>query len=184
MSHRTLKARRGGQQLAVLGFTAALLTMSAGALRAESSEAGLVGAWTVQVTLRDCATSAPIGAFNSLVTFHRGGTISENPGSLSFEAGQRSSGQGTWARKGDHTFRQRMIALILFDTEPNLPGSPTFDPSLPISPGFRAGWQTVTHTVEVVDADHYTSAGTNTFYDSSSDVYRTGCSTAVGQRFK
>lgn len=188
MSCRNSKPRRSGRLSAVLAFTGALLATSAGALRADAGAAaeaaGLVGTWTVQVTLRDCATNAPIGSFNSLVTFHRGGTISESAGSRTFAAGQRGAAQGTWARKGDHTYRQRMIALIVFDTAPNLPGTPTFDPSSPVSPGFRAGWQTVTHTIEVVDADHLTSAGTNTFYDSAGAVYRTGCSTSVAQRFK
>jgi hypothetical protein len=77
-----------------------------------------------------------------------------------------------------------MIALIVFDTAPNLPGTPTFDPSSPVTPGFRAGWQTVSHTIAVGDGDHLTSAGTNKFFDSTGAVYRTGCSTSVAVRFK
>lgn len=180
---RTSKARSGGYMLAVL----ALLTTSGGAARAESSasvfDVGLVGAWTVQVTLRDCTTNAPLGPpINSLVTFHEGGTLSESAGSPT--PGQRSAGQGIWTRKGHHTFRQRIIALILFDTAPNLPGTPTFDPTLPVTPGFFAGWATVAHTAKLTDADHLTSAGTNAFYKFDGTVYRTGCSTALGQRFK
>jgi hypothetical protein len=76
-----------------------------------------------------------------------------------------------------------MIALILFDTPANLPGTPTFDPSQPVSPGFRAGWQTVRHTV-TVDGDVLSSKGDNAFYDATGAVYRTGCSTATGQRFE
>jgi hypothetical protein len=77
-----------------------------------------------------------------------------------------------------------MIAIILFDTAPNLPGTPGFDPSLPASPGFFAGWQTVTHTVTPTDADHITSVGTNAFYKLNGEMYRTGCSTAVARRFE
>ena len=175
---------RTARVFATVAFTAALLVASASGLRAESeAETGLAGTWTIQVTLRDCATDAPVGSFNSLVTFHRGGTISEAAGSRSFAAGQRSAAQGTWVRKGE-TFRQRMIALILFDTAANLPGTPTFNPSLPVSPGFSAGWQTVRQTIDLVDADHLTSKGENVFYDAAGAVYRTGCSTAAGQRFK
>jgi hypothetical protein len=167
----------------------ALLATSGVVARAESGASlrrpDLAGAWTVQVTLRDCTTNAPLGPpFNSLVSFHEGGTLSEGTASLSFAPGQRSPGHGTWARKGHRTFGQQVVALILFDTEPNLPGTPTFDPSQPISPGFFAGWVTVSHTVELSDSDHLTSAGTNAFYKTSGEVYRTGCSTAVGQRFK
>jgi hypothetical protein len=67
-----------------------------------------------------------------------------------------------------------MIALIAFDTLPNPP----------VSPGFFAGWQEVTHTIELADASHLTSAGTNEFYKSDGTLYRTGCSTAVGRRFE
>ena len=42
----------------------------------------LAGAWSVQVTLRDCSTTAPLGPpFNSLVSFHAGGTLSESAAS-------------------------------------------------------------------------------------------------------
>jgi hypothetical protein len=189
MNRRDSKPRRH-RPFAVLAFGAALLATSAGALRAEpaatgaaAESSGLLGTWTIQVTLRDCTTNAPLGSFNSLVTFHRGGTISESAGSRSFAPGQRGAAQGTWARKSDGTFRQRMIALIVFDTAPNLPGTPSFDPSQPVTPGFSAGWQTVTHTIDV-DGDHLTSAGANAFHDTTGAVYRTGCSTAAGQRFK
>ena len=120
----------------------------------KDSNASVVGTWTVQVTLRDCQTSAPLGPpFNSLVTFHRGGTVTETAGSLAFAIGQRSAGHGTWTRNSARTFGQKMVALILFDTLPNLPGTPGFDPTRPVSPGFFAGWQTVNHTVQLVDSD-------------------------------
>ena len=77
-----------------------------------------------------------------------------------------------------------MIALILFDTPANLPGTPGFNPSLPVSPGFFAGWQTVTHTIKLTDENHGTSAGTNEFYKADGTSYRTGCSTAILQRFE
>jgi hypothetical protein len=76
-----------------------------------------------------------------------------------------------------------MIALVLFDTEPNLPGTPTFDPAKPVSPGFFAGWATVSHTVRFTGVDQIASIGTNSFYKANGDVYRSGCSTATGQRF-
>jgi hypothetical protein len=99
-------------------------------------------------------------------------------------AGQRSPGQGTWAREGWRTFSQDMIALILFDTPANLPGTPGFNPSLPVSPGFFTGWSIVRHTVKLsADGDHIASAGTNEFHKADDTVYRTGCSTATGQRF-
>jgi hypothetical protein len=75
-----------------------------------------------------------------------------------------------------------MTALVLFNTAPNLPGTPGFDPTKPVSPGFQAGWLTVTHTVALDGPDNLSSSGTNTFYRSDGTVYRNGCSTAIGVR--
>lgn len=189
MNWRPSEVRGGRRLAALLGLTGALLAASSGNAMAQSNEsaskAGLAGAWTGQVTLRACASGAALGApFNSLVTFHRGGTLSESAGGLAFAPGQRSAGHGTWTRDGGHTYLQRMVAMILFDTPSNLPGSPGFNPALPVSPGFFAGWQTVTHTVRLTDADDLTSAGTNAFYRADGTLYRTGCSTATAQRFE
>lgn len=181
--------RRSGRIVALLGLTAVLVALSAGRPNAQSNGSGgpadLVGTWAVQVTLRNCASGAPLGpAFHSLVTLHAGGTISESTVSPAFAVGQRGPAHGTWTRTGHGTYRQRMAAQIAFDTAPNLPGTPGFNPSLPVSPGFFAGWSVVTHTIRVADANHFTSAGTNEFYKSDLTVYRTGCSSAVATRFR
>lgn len=143
---------------------------------------GLVGPWRVEVTLRDCTTHAPIGTIRSLVTFHGDGTISETPELGTFAPGQRSDGHGTWRRTG-RTYLQKMVALIQFTTPPNLPGTPTFDPTQPITPGFEEGWQTVSHVVELTGSG-LRSAGTNAFYRSNGERYREGCSTAVAVPFR
>lgn len=71
-----------------------------------------------------------------------------------------------------------------FTTPPDLPGASGFDPSLPVSPGFSAEWQTVSHTLTLTDADHATSTGTNPFYAVDGQVYRIGCSTAIAERLQ
>ena len=174
----TTSTRRAGTLAALLGLAGSLVMTAGSAATAQSSNSasknGLAGTWFVQVTVRNCATDAALGSFNSLVSFHNGGTLSEATSSPSFAVGQRSAGHGNWDAEGDHTYSQHMVALINFDT----PANP------PASPGFFAGWGTVTHTVELIDADHLTSAGTNSFYKSDGTLYRTGCSTAVGVRFE
>ena len=167
----------GGVAIAIALALAGTLTVTSSRTaigQSGASASGLGGTWIVQVTLRDCATGAPRAPFTSLVTFHRGGTLSESTASRAFAIGQRPSGHGIWTQQGPQTYLQRMIALILFDTPPNPP----------VSPGFFAGWQEVTHTIELVDAAHFTSSGTNEFYKADGTEYRTGCSTAVGQRFE
>ena len=132
------------------------------------------GTWLVRVTLRNCATGAALSSVNSIVTFAPGGTLIETPGATSFAPGQRSDGQGSWSHAGGHTYAERFVALIRFETPPNLP----------TSPGFFAGWQTVTHTVELEDSQNFSSRGTNEFFDTNGTLYRSGCSTAVGRRFE
>jgi hypothetical protein len=189
MIRNTSKLTATARALAISGLTMALLSLGSVPAGAQSDDSGdqasLAGAWMVQVTLRNCDTGAPLGpAFDSLVTFHGDGTMSEAPASLAFAPGQRSPGHGAWSRKRGQTYRQEMIALVLFDTEPNLPGTPGFDPTKPVSPGFFAGWQTVSHTIRLIAADQIASAGTNGFYKKNGDLYRSGCSTATGRRFQ
>ena len=166
--------------LLVLATSTSVFTQS----NRSAASQGLEGTWIVQVTLRNCATNASIGSVNSLVTFHAGGTITEDPSGSTFAIGQRSSGHGNWAFDGRRTFSQRMIALINFDTAANLPGTPGFNPSLPVTPGFFAGYSVVTHTLELTDANHATSSGTNEFFRLDGTSYRTGCSSATATRFE
>lgn len=181
----TSNLSRGPRILTVLGLAIAGLVTHGAAVPAYAggSDPRVVGTYAVQVTLRDCTTGAPAGPpFDALVTLHEGGTISEAAGGLAFAPGQRTPAQGSWARTGRRTYSQEMIALIVFGTPANLPGTPTFDPTKPITPGFQAGWQTVSHTITFSDATHATSSGGNAFYNSAGTLYRTGCSTAELER--
>ena len=165
-----------------LGTAFALLLTWAGTAQAAPS---LVGPWMVQVTLRDCTTGAPLGPpFNSLVTFQSGGTISESAGGTAFAPGQRSAGHGAWTDLGSQYYTQRMVAQILFDTPANLPGTPGFDPSKPVSPGFFAGWSIITHVLNLTDANHAASFGGNQFFKADGTQYRSGCSSATALRFE
>jgi hypothetical protein len=167
------------RRVATLGFTIALLAGCSGLALAQSNNSDsnglqIAGTWLVQVTVRNCATGAPLGSVNSIVTFAPGGTMIETPAGTGFAPGQRSDGQGLWRHEAGRTYSQRFIALIRFETPPNPPASP----------GFQAGWQTVTHTVELVDSDNLSSSGTHEFFDMNGNSYRSGCSTAVGRRFE
>lgn len=182
MNWRTSKTTIGGGVALCVGLTGALLAMSSAPASAQT--ASPVGTWIVQVTLRDCTSNAPLGPpFNSLVTFHQDGTISESAGGTTFAPGQRPPAQGAWVGVGANTFRQRLVSLINFDTPANLPGTPGFNPSLPVSPGFSAGGNIVSHTGTLIDADHLTSVGINQFFTSGGALYRSGCSTSTAWRF-
>lgn len=176
MTRTVSTARDVGRSLVVLSMSLALVLLAARAASAQQSAAQaptVQGVWYVQVTIRDCATGVALApAVRSLVTFAAGGTLHESVGGGGFAPGQRSDGHGTWTHKGGQTYDQRFVAMINFATAPG-PG-----------PGFEAGWIKVHHTVEVIDADHIESAGTNSFYRLNGEVYRTGCSTATATRFE
>jgi hypothetical protein len=153
-----------------------MVGVTEGGARAHQSVADartVQGVWYVQVVIRDCATGAALAPpVNSLVTFAAGGTVHESVSGGGFAPGQRTNGHGTWTHKGGQTYDQRFVSMINFTTTPG-PG-----------PGFEAGWMKVHHTVQMIDADHNQSSGTNSFYRLNGEVYRTGCSTATGRRFE
>lgn len=176
MTWTVTRGRALGRRAVMLSLGAALVLSAATAATAQQSGSQgrtVHGVWYVQVTIRDCATGVALAPpVNSLVTFAAGGTLHESVSGGGFALGQRSNGHGTWRHKGGHTYDQRFVSMINFTTGPG-PG-----------PGFEAGWMKVQHTVSVIDADHIESAGTNSFHRLNGDVYREGCSTAIGTRFE
>ena len=160
----------------MLGIGIALAGSAASIASAQSSNSQartVEGVWQVQVTVKNCSTGVALAPpVHSLVTFAAGGTLRESVSGGGFAPGQRSDGHGTWAHNGGQAYDQRFVTMINFATPPG-PG-----------PGFEAGWMKIHHTVEMIDADHTESAGTNTFYRLNGEIYRTGCSTATGTRFE
>ena len=135
----------------------------------------LVGVWTVQVQLLNCQTQAPIGpAFSSLLTFNDGGTMSEATTNPAFAPGQRGDGQGIWSHEGHGKFSAKSVVFINFTTPPNLP----------LSPGFKAGTQTIAQDIEFKDDDDFTSSATIQFADTTGAAYRQGCASADAKRFE
>lgn len=148
----------------------------------------LKGTWQVTVTQVSCPSGPTItpASFQSLLSFAGDETMSENTSSPAFAIGQRGPGLGVWNRDGRRTFQAKSIAFILFTTNANLPGTPGFNPMLPVGPGFTAGTQTITQTIEFGDnPDEFTTTNAAIqFADASGNVYRNGCATAVGKRFQ
>jgi hypothetical protein len=71
---------------------------------AQGSKA-LEGTWDVTVTIQACDTGASIRSFGRLITFHRGGTLTEWAASGSEAAPvSRSVGQGAWEYLGAQGF--------------------------------------------------------------------------------
>jgi hypothetical protein len=162
-------------RITIIMFLSLLATagMPSAALAQGEGARALEGVWAMSLTLRDCATTAPLGPpFRSLLTFHMGGTVSESPAGQ-FAPGQRSSGHGVWSHSGGATFSARIVAMVLFDTPP-----------APPAPGFQAGWQVIASTFTLTDADRLTLSATTQFFDINRQVYRSACPTGTAERFK
>ena len=79
-----------------------ILAVMAGPARADGAgPRAIEGVWAMSLTLRDCATGAPLGPpFRSLLTFHTGGTLSESAGTTRVRPRSALPGHGLWSRSG------------------------------------------------------------------------------------
>lgn len=83
------------------------------AANAQGSKA-LEGAWEVAVTLRDCASGASIRSFPRMITFHKGGTLTEWTAAGTDAAPvTRGVGQGAWEYLGNQQFTYSLKFLRL-----------------------------------------------------------------------
>jgi hypothetical protein len=172
--------------LAILTLSGALGLGSGFATAAEnqdtaSGESVLQGSWEVTVQPYICQTGAQVGLpFTSLLTFAKGGTVTEVSGTTSLLPGQGTTGLGVWAQTDDHqTFHAVSESLVLFDTT-----APPYNLSTPLPPSvpkYHAGMQTLTQTINV-DGNKLTDKSTTEFFDSTGAAYLQFCADAVGRR--
>jgi hypothetical protein len=136
----------------------------------------LEGIWGVVTQERNCTTNAAMGPpTRALVTYNAGGTVGESRYVPVFAAGQLSEGHGIWRHEGGPTYTGRVVTMVTFETAPGTP---------PGSPGFQAGWQIATQTITLTGPDSFTMTGSSQFFNTNREVYRVGCASRVGERFK
>jgi hypothetical protein len=137
------------------------------------SEHELVGTWLVTVQLNNCSGTTLGSPFASLLTFADGQTMIEDTTNPSFAVGQRGTGHGIWEFQGHHSYLVKSTAFINFTTTP------------PPPPGFTAGTQTITQTIEFNNGlDQWTADAQIAFADSTGAIYRQACATATAKRFE
>lgn len=123
----------------------------------------LAGTWDAAVAITNCSTGDVITTFQSIASFHQGGTFTGITSGT--PAARRSPEVGVWEHQGGNSYLFRFKAY-LFNTA-----------DAPI------GYQIVTHTVEL-DRDNlnYTSAGDAKIFNLAGTQIGAGCSSAVGTR--
>jgi hypothetical protein len=148
---------------AILAATALALSCGAGAgdaSKARDYTAHLQGAWTTQVTVRNCVTGdVLIGPFAGMSTFHQGGTQSETAAGT--PTVRRGPGHGLWNRTGKHSFDSKFV-FQRFDLN-----------------GFLIGTQEVRATQEVAEGSlQATAVAKIVLLDVNGVQVGAGCATA------
>jgi hypothetical protein len=159
--------------LAVLAVGAAmLLTVRRGAA-AHSDDwdrdgRTLAGTWVVTVTQHACPNGPAIAPpFQSLLTFDRGGTMTETTSNPMFFPALRGPGHGVWSHTGRHTYSADSLAFVTVN-------------------GVLAKTQKISQTIEMGDDPNQftTTAASVQFFDPAGNLLVSGCATATGQRFE
>ncbi len=132
-------------------------------------EGRLQGTWRVQVNPRNCQTGAPIPSFAVLLSFARGGTLTEVMNAQAFLPGQRTTGLGVWSHTHDNAYKAVWDAFILFDSPPPAP--------------FKRGVQRIMWDFEV-DGDQMTFAASSQFFDTNGNPLFMTCASGTGTRFE
>jgi hypothetical protein len=121
------------------------------------------GAWRNQITIRDCQSGTVLMSAQGLLTFHRGGTISETAAT---NPALRSPGHGVWAYRGPGTFDGRFVVF-------------TFNPD-----GTFAGTQQITQSITLSpDGKTFTDNAKGEFFNPAGNLVVTTCATANAVRF-
>jgi hypothetical protein len=160
----------------VLVLAGALVQSFGGNAAAQSnSEGTLQGTWRVQINPIICQTGAPLPSFSALVSYARGGTLTEVINSQAFLPGQVTPGLGVWSHTQANAYKAVWEVFILFDTPPTVPGFP-----------FKRGVQRLMRDIEV-HGDQMTFNATSQFLDPDGNPFipaRNTCASGTGTRFE
>ena len=148
----------------IFGSIFGIILLAAAAFAQSDGGGRLAGTWDAAVTIRVCATGAPIVSFLSTANFNQGGTFS---GITSGTApALRTSERGVWQHLDGNLYRFRFKAYL-------------FDPA----GGVAIAYQVITHDLELnQDNLNYISAGTTRVFDMNGNQIGSGCSTTIGTR--
>ena len=164
------KLRSTSSVVVVLALVGALLQAFGGNAAGRSNREGrLQGSWRVQLNPRNCQTGAPIPSFAVLLSFARGGTLTEVMNAQAFLPGQRTTGLGVWSHTHDNAYKGVWDAFILFDSPPPAP--------------FKRGVQRLMWDFEV-DGDQMTFAASSQFFDTNGNPLFVTCASGTGTRFE
>jgi len=158
--------------IAVLVLLGTLLPPVWGNTAAAESNTGskLQGTWQVQINPFICGTDIMLPAFSALVSYTRGGTLTEVVNAGAFLPGQVTPGLGVWSRTQGGLYKAVWEVFILFDTPSNVPGFP-----------FKRGVQRLTRDIQVF-GDYMTVDGSSELLDANGNLLAVTCANGSGTR--
>ena len=163
------KLHRISVVVVVLVLVGALLQPFEGdAVALSNREGRLQGTWRVQLNPTNCQTGAPLPSFAVLLSFHRGGTLTEVMNSPAFLPGQRTTGLGVWSHTHGNAYKAVWDAFILFDSPTGV---------------FKRGVQRLMQDFEV-DGDQATIEASSQFFDTNGNPLFATCASGTGTRFE
>jgi hypothetical protein len=128
-----------------------------------SRNRSIVGAWTAEVTILDCASgqATPAPPFRAIVVFHAGGTLSESSGPPT----RRTPSFGTWSASGANEYLASSLLL-------------TYDAA-----GTYSGTQEIRRTIRVSpEGNRFTAETQVVATDASGAVTFRGCARGQAER--
>ena len=138
------------------------------AIAGSHRESRLAGTWRMQVTPKNCQTGQAGPGFDVLLSFARGGTLTEVMNAQAFQPGQRTAGLGVWDHERGNRYKAVWDAFVLFDS--------------PGPPGYKRGVQRLAWEIRV-DDDQATFDATSQFLDASGNLVFATCANGTGTRF-
>ena len=107
-----------------------------------------------------------------MVSYARGGTLTEVINSQAFLPGQVTPGLGVWSHTQANAYKAVWEVFILFDTPLGVPGFP-----------FKRGVQRLVRDIEV-NGDQMTFNASSQFFDSNGNPLFATCASGTGTRFE
>jgi hypothetical protein len=129
----------------------------------QRDEHSIQGTWRTIVTPVNCQTGVPVApAFQGLLGFHEGGTLSGTGATVA------PSAFGVWEREGGWQNYSFAFTNFRYNTS-----------------GVFIGSQTVRQTAKLgAGGDEFTTNGTVEIFDANGNLIGTGCSNSTGTRFE
>lgn len=152
----------------LLAAAIAAITLSAArAQENEGNERTLQGTWAVAVTLQNCSTGVAVAPpFQSLLTFARGGTMTETTSNPSIFPAERSPGHGVWERTAVDRYRSLTVAYITVN-------------------GTLVKTQSIEQKIVLLDDDHFrTTSAAISFVKPDGTPAGAGCAIGTGKRIE